>query len=323
MIDYVTEICHSIPNTIVVEDKLGNLYATKGFAETYPCVVGHLDTVHRIIPVEDYLVVKDKDVIFAIDRSSYSRTGIGGDDNVGIFIALEILRAYDNVKVAFFVDEEVGCQGSSSCDMSFFDDVSLVFQADSQGYTDIVNEIGGTSLYGDKFSKAISGVLTKYNKKEVWGGMTDVQQLAESGLDVCVLNCSCGYYSPHSDREYVKINEVLLTLFLFQDIIDEIFVDGEKWSYKRLPKKEYGYNAYGSGYNDYDYYANIKENEALLTTVKEEEEDDFEAEVDGNVADLVIAPTCSLCDSTLDIDHFNGLGWCHNCQQYDYNYRKQ
>ena len=92
-------------------DKYGNIYVTKGDADLYPTMVCHIDTVHDInINVQ---VVQLDDVLLAIDTKTMQRYGIGGDDKVGIYITLELLKQFDNFKAVFFLDEEVGCVGSS------------------------------------------------------------------------------------------------------------------------------------------------------------------------------------------------------------------
>ena len=103
-------------------DDYGNLYAIKGESESYPCVAAHTDTVNAI--EKDYKLLQDDDVLFAVD-SNYNRLGVGGDDKVGVYIALEMLRKLDYCKAAFFVEEEIGCVGSKKADMSFFKDVTI------------------------------------------------------------------------------------------------------------------------------------------------------------------------------------------------------
>ena len=53
-----------IPGVKVEKDRMENLYATKGIAETYPCVVAHMDQVHEAHS-RDFKVVETEDFIFA------------------------------------------------------------------------------------------------------------------------------------------------------------------------------------------------------------------------------------------------------------------
>ena len=36
-----------------------NIYVTKGDVSNYPCIVSHTDTVHKIIPDEDFTILCD------------------------------------------------------------------------------------------------------------------------------------------------------------------------------------------------------------------------------------------------------------------------
>lgn len=113
---YIRERCIALEYTYIEED--GNFYIRKGEADSYPCIVAHTDTVHDL--TADLTVVQLKDNLTGFDAVNMEQTGIGGDDKVGIYIAMEALLHFDNIKVAFFRDEEVGCAGSYRADMSFF-----------------------------------------------------------------------------------------------------------------------------------------------------------------------------------------------------------
>ena len=122
-----------------------NIYVIKGEAESYPCVVAHTDTVHDM--VDNFQLFKSDDRLFSIDSELMERVGIGGDDKVGVFIALQVLRETDVCKVAFFRDEEVGCDGSSDAWMGFFDDVEFVLQCDRQGISDTSDAYQGVPVH--------------------------------------------------------------------------------------------------------------------------------------------------------------------------------
>ena len=81
-------------------DDLGNIYITKGKADVYPCVVAHTDTVHDIY--KGYKVYEVEGNFVAFDSATMQQVGTGGDDKVGLWICLEMLRSYDNIKICFF-----------------------------------------------------------------------------------------------------------------------------------------------------------------------------------------------------------------------------
>ena len=83
MFAFIIRKISGMPNvSFFVQD--GNIYITKGEAKNYPCVVAHMDTVHKI--VEDLYVLQVGHKLTGFNRIKMEQTGIGGDDKVGIFI---------------------------------------------------------------------------------------------------------------------------------------------------------------------------------------------------------------------------------------------
>lgn len=300
-------------------DNYGNIYVTKGFADTYPCIISHIDTVHNIIPDRDYMVIETERQFFAIDTNKREPTGIGGDDKNGIYCCLDNLIREDKIKLAFFVDEEVGCAGSSVADMSFFEDVSFVLQADRQGYADVVNDIMYTTMFDINFLNKIEDCMDDYGRKLSDGGMTDVMQLAHNGLNVAMANFSCGYYKPHSSREYIVIDELILTSILFRDIISNAYFDGDK---NEIIRVNNSYDYYG-GWGDYGGY-NPKDNPKQLNEYYSELESDDDITKNHSIlSDSEPIPihdeVCTYCGQPTMWDSNEQLPYCNNCMDYDYN----
>ncbi len=213
---YIIRITKSISGcTIDMEN--GNVYITKGKANSYPCIVAHMDTVHQI--AEDLSILKVGQYLTGFNTVRMQQAGIGGDDKVGIFIALECLEKFENIKVAFFRDEETGCEGSYLADVGFFDDCSFVLQCDRKGRKDFITEINGIPLSSKKFQKSIYGLLRNYGYSYCKGLMTDVMALKHIGITCSAANISCGYYNPHTNYEYVNIADVENCLSLVVSII--------------------------------------------------------------------------------------------------------
>ena len=195
-------------------DAVGNIYVTKGakLAGTFPCVVAHLDTVHAIkdggiCPVE----IDGK--VTGINPLTMEQTGIGGDDKCGIYAALVCLASLPVCKAAFFVDEEIGCRGSSQADISFFRNARFVLQADRRGSTDFVTDIGGP-LASKAFAKAVLPFLRSHGFSPCSGMMTDVEALRDGGVGISVANMSAGYYNPHQACEFIVIADLDNTIAL-------------------------------------------------------------------------------------------------------------
>ena len=249
-------------------DALGNIYAQKGEGKNFPCVVAHMDTVHPI--VEDLAILEAGDKLTGFNRVTMQQTGIGGDDKVGVFIALECLKRFDHIKAAFFVSEEVGCIGSDAADLDFFKDCRFVLQADRRGSSDFVTNASGVELSSPEFRKAVKPHLTKYGYKESTGAMTDVMTLKQNGLKVSCANFSCGYHRPHSADEYVSVSQVMRCLELFCAIIKGCTKTYKhtytyKYTPPTLPSYSQTWKDYKPSYKPTQHataYSNIKESEA-------------------------------------------------------------
>ena len=311
----------------VVEDK-GNLYVTKGDASIYPCVVAHTDTVHSVKPLEQYSVYKskvgDNTIYFGWNPVKDTFTGIGGDDKVGIYLALSALRDFPVMKAAFFRDEEIGCIGSSLADMTFFNDVAFVMQGDRRGNGDFVDRIGSVPLFGKNFSDAIAPILKTYKYRLFSGAMTDVQELKTSGLDVACANFSCGYHDPHSAQEYINIEDVANTMGMLYTIITEL--GDRKWdhTYEHTSTPYYQpYKSKGAVYANGEWEEYRGESSykptARTTTYRDVVSDDGPLSSDFDVY-LRLGETgdCPLCKQSHMIlfDDDLGLFYCDNCVTY-------
>lgn len=204
----------------ILNDK-GNIYCTKGMAEIYPCVIAHTDTVHKIIKHEDFQVLSSGEMVFGFDKSLKDFSGIGGDDKVGIYIALCALRDFDSCKAVFFRDEEIGCAGSDEALMDFFTDCSFVLMCDRKGNKDMVHSICGEMLTSKEFDDAICPVISQYGYSFCEGMLTDVYQLRFNGLDICSVNMSCGYYNPHCKDEYINLADMNNCKDMVYDLIKQ------------------------------------------------------------------------------------------------------
>lgn len=188
------------------QDRYGNIYTVKGNRESYPCVVAHMDEVHRRKTGSYAAHLVADSMIVGYDHKRKRMTGIGADDKNGIWICLKCLEDCKMVKCAFFVQEELGCIGSSHADMSFFSDCRFVIQCDRKGNGDMVTQINGMKLCSNEFISAID--FRKYGYKPAQGLNTDVAALKRNGLEVSCINLSCGYYEPHTDNEYTVVADL-------------------------------------------------------------------------------------------------------------------
>ena len=258
MARHIVKIVQSIGGCTISYDSYKNIYVTKGKAKDYPCMVCHIDTVHDIVKAK-VIPINVNGNIIAVNNNTLEQIGTGGDDKVGIHITLELLKQIDTFKCAFFLDEEVGCVGSSQADFDFFSNTRYVLECDRRGNDDFVNSISSTKLYTKEFSNDISKILKKYDRKETSGGMTDVLEIAYE-TDLCVANMSCGYYKPHTDGEYINIDDVIATYNLCYDLFTKVT---KKYKYSDI-RSSYSYGGNRYNYNSHYHMHNIYDKEDLI-----------------------------------------------------------
>jgi hypothetical protein len=119
---------------------------------------------------------------------------------------LKALEYFDVVKCAFFVEEEIGCGGSSVANFEWFNDCRFVLQCDRRNGNDLITQASWTELCSEDFLQATN--YQAFGYVPTTGMLTDVLTLKESGVNVSMLNISCGYYEPHTDREVTIFEEL-------------------------------------------------------------------------------------------------------------------
>lgn len=298
MIEYLKGVLSEKGYNYQVDD-IGNIYVTKGVAEWYPCFVAHTDTVHKVNP--NLMVVQlqegNKTILTGIDSKTMKPSGIGGDDKCGVYLCLEMLDTLDNVKVALFVSEEIGCVGSRQADPEFFSNVGYAIQYDSPEGDSMSMTLMGKSLFGktSEFGQKVGGLITEHGITH-WERhpYTDIWPLMEKFGFSC-LNLAAGYHRYHTANEYVVVEEVQNSFELglrLHEILGENF-------YERI---EDNVNPYGFGYGvsyNYGKSSSTNNNQKLLNESDDEDEevwfDDYEDDVNQNgFVDL------------FDYDDFNG-----------------
>lgn len=203
-------------------DDIGNLFITKGIADTYPCVAAHLDEIHN--PCEREIVIEG-DKIFTVNRL-WNRVGCGADDKNGLWVIINLLHSEPILKVALFVQEErtsdiPRCRGARACDLSFFSDVKFVLECDRKGCSDVVYIGKGETLLCER-DFIPQNLLDYYGYEMVRGGKTDVVELKMRGLEIPMCNIGCGYYDAHKNSEYIMFSELQNCLSFVRDIIQSI-----------------------------------------------------------------------------------------------------
>ena len=240
IIDFITSfVTTNFPQVRMEIDKTGNIYITKGIADTYPVIVAHTDQVG------DYKgkisIFRSHGIIIGIGENG-KQVNLGADDKNGIWIALELLRTEPVLKIALFPGEEVGCVGSKACNMDFFKDARFVIQCDRRNGRGFIYTAGSVGLCDANFPSP--ELKAKYGYTNTTGLMTDVQTLKKRGLAVACCNLSCGYYNPHTSSEYTDIGELINCLQFVREIVQTI----EKTPHT-YTAPSYTYTPYTGGYS--------------------------------------------------------------------------
>ena len=238
--NYIIEKVKKYEGVKIEVDDTGNLYLTKGNSNVYPCLVAHLDSVH---PIQEYDVVEEyqfnaqdekKLSLVAYDKQN-KRCGIGGDDKAGVFICLELMKKFDNIKVFLPVAEEIGCQGTRRANKSFFKDVGYAIQFDSTENDTMSKSLMGVPLYKENsefISKCERIILEHGIDKWLHHPYTDTMVLKERFNFSC-LNFAAGYYGWHSDHEYVVVEDVKNAINLGEKVINSLGYKKYKFKYKK------------------------------------------------------------------------------------------
>lgn len=219
-------------------DDYKNIYVTKTEHNVlpdnfyFPCVVAHTDTVHTLDNInvkEEFLPNAQKEIKLSLKayNNNGDPTGIGGDDKCGIFACLKLLQTIPNIKVAFFVSEETGCNGSKRADKNFFENVGYVIEFDAPENWMISEKCSGVPLFdrGTEFFSKCDEVFCKNMDPNLMEYMsnpyTDVYALRKLFNFSCI-NFSIGYYNYHTRNEYVVVDDVYNGIKIGEELINSL-----------------------------------------------------------------------------------------------------
>lgn len=215
--DWVKNYVNKIPNVSTKLDEYGNLYVTKGSSDIYPCVVAHLDTNQDIY--KGMTILEINNIMFGFDKSTGKQCGLGADDKNGVYIALEMLKRFDNIKCFLPLDEEVGCKGTKEADYTFFNDCSFIAQPDRRNYTtDFITNTNGIEVCNENFYNLFKNLFKKYGYSTNTGVYTDIGEIKKSDIvNIPAFNYSCGYLNEHCENEIILTDALENALnFIFE-----------------------------------------------------------------------------------------------------------
>lgn len=317
---HLVKVCKSL-GAKVEADEWGNLYVVKGKTKSFPCVVAHMDTVHRVTG-NGIIPVLVRGWWVALDAKDFSQVGTGGDDKCGIYVALRALEALDAVKVAFFHSEEVGCVGSYQARVEWFGDCRYVLQCDRRGASDWVDDINGP-LGSAEFHAAMSPYLVRHGFKRCAGAMSDVMALRNlfraAGAGVSVANMSAAYYNPHQDCERINAAELENVTRMVLSICREVG-DSFPFACPASTKSVYSGGDYGARWSKGRYSA--KGSAKYIASTVGAEGGYYRERIEWagrKVGAAEVLPVCPECRDTVD-KLVEGWGCCSECLRSGLDY---
>ena len=196
-----------------------------------PLFSAHMDMVntegYKLGPKE---VALDDNHVFTMDSKACIRlyrdqekkvqTSLGADDKNGIWVILMLLKSKEKINFAFCHSEECGGTGSRQIAgdrelSTFISDCKYCVVIDRRNKGDIIG-------YKNKYCLALDDRLSAFAKDKgfdfspVTGSISDADRFSE--FVECV-NISCGYYEPHTSREYTNVNELWDTYLLCKEML--------------------------------------------------------------------------------------------------------
>lgn len=234
---------------ITTFDKYGNMYITKGKADVFPCVVSHIDTVHKTD--ENFKAFHCDD--FVIGLSKGEQCGLGADPKNGVYILLQLLLLTDNIKCALFLDEECGCCGSRQANMKFFKDCAFVMQFDRNSFNnDVIEHTNGIQVLSETFKERIFPIMLDYDYDFNYGSCTDVGQLTNNSVNINTFNVSNGSFDEHMDNEKCSIPHMLNALNFGIEVIEKLSDVQEVFLKEVIVKSRWGNKKVYNDWEDWD-----------------------------------------------------------------------
>ena len=211
-------------------------------------LVAHMDTIHKTQCTPNDIFVNVTGNVVT------STNGIGGDDRCGIFMIMDIIKKTKHRPYILFTeDEECGGLGAKKFIKRYNKNntkINFMIELDRANAND--------SVYYDLDNYEFEQYINKHGFKTALGSYTDICELCPA-FECAGVNLSCGYYKAHTTSEYVKINEMLTTIYKVVRILDDFKITDdfeyiEKTYVYNLSKYNYELDYWGAKYDGLSIY---------------------------------------------------------------------
>lgn len=188
-----------------VRDAHGNYFVLIGNSEQSDVAfTSHLDTVARPGSAAPDIAITNKGVMFL--RNPQVADCLGADCGAGIYLMLEMIKRGVHGRYCFFVDEEVGCEGSRASakdDTGFWTGVKAMISFDRRG-DGIITHQRYQRCCSDTFAKELAARLGRTEAHLQKGVYTDSAEFV-SIIPECT-NVGVGYMHEHTPDEVLDLN---------------------------------------------------------------------------------------------------------------------
>lgn len=232
------------------------------------------------------------------------------DDKIGVFTCLQSLLDFDNIKVVFYRDEEIGCIGSRHSikhHKDWYSDCNFVLQCDRKNTTDFITRSGGTDMCSDEFLNSCLPIMQEHGFVKATGISTDVDKLVREGIGISCANISSAYFNPHSDSETVSVSGIGCTYSLVYDIFTKL--GATKFEYEYVPVT---YTPRKNTYNSFSDF-NVSRLSVVPNAICKEAYSIYGA---GSIS---TKRTCSHCGNYHEYDVANNVFECSMCSVVEYS----
>lgn len=231
--DYIKNACKDF-NYALTGIKGNLIYTPKGCLK-YPLLCSHMDTINDAYrgnaPQVSDLLFRDETIQL---RDTSECTCLGGDDRLGVWVALKLMAKGMPYGFAFFRDEEIGCKGSSAS-ARFVDKLPITcfIGLDRRGFNEM-------ATYGYDNLDLLE-IFSLRGYKEAQGSITDASNLSSSCTkNRACLNLSVGYWNEHTRDEFILLSPAralvsvlgglgVVNALTSRDYEAELFYDDSDW----------------------------------------------------------------------------------------------
>lgn len=184
------------------QDAFGNGYVRIGADQPEIMWSSHTDTVHRDHGFQEVIVV-DEEAQLAFASPSNC---LGGDNTVGVWLMVNMIREGVPGLYIFHRGEERGCLGSKYIAENLkilLDGINFAIAFDRRGISSIITEQMMGQTASDAFATDLAALLNMGHLPDPTGIYTDTASYADL-IPECT-NVSAGFSSEHSSNETVAL----------------------------------------------------------------------------------------------------------------------